>query len=115
MRHEAYPEPHHAPRCSLRPHPSLKIVPAGLYYTAKTTLRSGALLYFGEPISVPAVEPDERGEPPRERVRELSDRIAAASRSLTLNADRHEALAAVARAERSVSSGDEEGDGPTLE
>ena len=25
----------------------LKIVPAGLYYTAKTTFRSGALLYFG--------------------------------------------------------------------
>ena len=40
---------------SLRPHPSLSIVPAGLYYTAKTTFRSGALLYFGEPIEVEAV------------------------------------------------------------
>ncbi|PYS97291.1 MAG: hypothetical protein DMF65_11985 [Acidobacteria bacterium] len=84
-------------RASARNQLDLKIVPAGLYYTAKTTFRSGALLYFGEPIGVSAVEPDERGEPPRERVRELSDRIAAALRSLTLNADRHEALAMVAR------------------
>src|SRR5829696_6348286 len=30
----------------------LKIIPAGLYYTAKTTFRSSALLYFGEPIPV---------------------------------------------------------------
>src|SRR5207253_6590942 len=30
----------------------LQIVPAGLYYTAKTTFRSSALLYFGEPIRV---------------------------------------------------------------
>jgi 1-acyl-sn-glycerol-3-phosphate acyltransferase len=76
----------------------LKIVPAGLYYTAKTTFRSGALLYFGEPIPVePAgLEPD--GEPPREAVRALSDRVAEAMRSLTLNADRHEALAMVGRA-----------------
>ena len=93
---------------------SLTIVPAGLYYTAKTTFRSGALLYFGEPIPVAAVEPDERGEPPREAVRELSDRIAASLRSLTLNADRHEALAVVARAERIFSSEDEEEE-PSLE
>src|SRR5947209_11312615 len=46
----------------------LKIVPAGLYYTAKTTFRSGALLYFGEPIAVKAVAPGDDGEPPRESV-----------------------------------------------
>jgi len=94
----------------------LKIVPAGLYYTAKTTFRSGALLYFGEPIDVePAgLEPD--GEPPREAVRALSDRVAEALRSLTLNADRHEALAVVARAERIFSAADEdEDDGKSLE
>jgi 1-acyl-sn-glycerol-3-phosphate acyltransferase len=89
----------------------LKIIPAGLYYTAKTTFRSGALLYFGEPISVEPVPLGEDGEPPRERVRELSDRIAAALRSLTLNADRHEALAVVARAERVFSSGEDEDGG----
>ena len=94
----------------------LKIVPVGLYYTAKTTFRSGALLYFGEPIAVEPAPPGPDGEPPREAVRALSDRVAAAMRSLTLNADRHEALAVVARAERIFSSADEDGDGgPSLE
>jgi 1-acyl-sn-glycerol-3-phosphate acyltransferase len=94
----------------------LKIVPVGLYYTAKTTFRSGALLYFGEPIAVEPVEPGADGEPPREAVRQLSERIADAMRSLTLNADRHEALAMVARAERIFSSVDEEeAEAPSLE
>lgn len=106
------PSPHPS---SLTLPPSLKIVPAGIYYTAKTTFRSGALLYFGEPIPVEAVAHGENGEPPREAVRELSDRIAEALRSLTLNADRHEALAMVARAERIFSSEDEGGDEPSLE
>lgn len=86
----------------------LKIVPAGLYYTAKTTFRSGALLYFGEPIPVPPVALEADGDPPREAVRELSDRVAEALRALTLNADQHEALQMVARAERIFSSGEEE-------
>jgi hypothetical protein len=86
----------------------LKVVPAGLYYTAKTTFRSGALLYFGEPIAVEPVEPDPDGGPPREAVRALSERIAEGMRSLTLNADRHEALQMVARAERIFSSGEDE-------
>ncbi|MCA1620318.1 MAG: lysophospholipid acyltransferase family protein [Acidobacteria bacterium] len=85
----------------------LKIVPAGLYYTAKATFRSGALLYFGEPIHVEPVEPAPDGEPPREAVRALSARVAEAMRALTLNADRHEALQMVARAERIFSSADE--------
>src|SRR5256714_2239248 len=93
---------------------SLSIVPAGLYYTAKTTFRSGALLYFGEPIEVEPVGADESGEPPRGAVRELSDLIAAALRSLTLNADRHEELAIVARAERIFSSEDDDEE-PSLE
>ncbi|HEX6186038.1 MAG TPA: lysophospholipid acyltransferase family protein [Pyrinomonadaceae bacterium] len=94
----------------------LKVVPAGLYYTAKTTFRSGALLYFGEPIAVEPVEPDPDGEPPRDAVRALSERIAEGMRSLTLNADRHEALQMVARAERIFSSGDDEDEeGASLE
>ncbi|HEX8147137.1 MAG TPA: 1-acyl-sn-glycerol-3-phosphate acyltransferase [Pyrinomonadaceae bacterium] len=94
----------------------LKIVPAGLYYTAKATFRSGALLYFGEPIPVEPAAPDPDGEPPREAVRALSDRVAEGLRSLTLNADRHEALSMVARAERIFSAGDEEeGEGESLE
>jgi glycerol-3-phosphate O-acyltransferase / dihydroxyacetone phosphate acyltransferase len=86
----------------------LKVVPVGLYYTAKTTFRSGALLYFGEPLPVAPVALDEAGDPSRAAVRELSDRVAEALRALTLNADRHEALQMVARAERIFSSGDEE-------
>src|SRR5256884_8917449 len=41
----------------------IRIVPAGLYYRAKRTFRSAALLYFGEPF---AVEPGplEPGEEP---------------------------------------------------
>jgi glycerol-3-phosphate O-acyltransferase / dihydroxyacetone phosphate acyltransferase len=96
----------------------MKVVPAGLYYPAKTTFRSGALLYFGEPIGVAPVALDGRGEPPREAVRELSDRVAESLRALTLNADRHEALAVVARAERIFSSEDDEerdGEGWSLE
>jgi glycerol-3-phosphate O-acyltransferase / dihydroxyacetone phosphate acyltransferase len=89
--------------------PSVYVVPAGLYYTAKTSFRSGALLYFGDPLRVDAGDSDEHGEPHREHVRELSDRIAEALRSLTLNADRHEALAMVGRAERIFSSDDEAG------
>jgi glycerol-3-phosphate O-acyltransferase/dihydroxyacetone phosphate acyltransferase len=85
----------------------LKIVPAGLYYTAKTTFRSGALLYFGEPIPVEPAAPGPDGEPPREAVRSLSDRVAEGMRALTLNADRHEALAMVARAERIFSAADD--------
>ena len=93
----------------------LKIVPAGLYYTAKTTFRSGALLYFGEPIPVEPSPTGPDGEPPREAVRALSERVAEALRALTLNADRHEALQMVARAERIFSAADEEeGDDPSL-
>jgi glycerol-3-phosphate O-acyltransferase / dihydroxyacetone phosphate acyltransferase len=86
----------------------LKIIPAGLYYTAKATFRSGALLYFGEPIAVEPAPPDPDGEPPREAVRELSERVAEGLRALTLNADRHEALALVARAESIFSAADED-------
>jgi 1-acyl-sn-glycerol-3-phosphate acyltransferase len=94
----------------------LKIVPAGLYYTAKATFRSGALLYFGEPIHVEPVEPAPDGEPPRDAVRALSARVAEAMRALTLNADRHEALQMVARAERIFSAGDDDEDErPSLE
>ena len=63
--------------------------------------------HFGEPIKVPSVALDDSGEPPREAVRELSDRIARGLRDATLNADHHEALQTVARAERIFSSADD--------
>jgi 1-acyl-sn-glycerol-3-phosphate acyltransferase len=82
----------------------LKIVPAGLYYTAKTMFRSAALLYFGEPLAVAPVAPDADGEPPREAVRALSERIERALREVVLNAEHDEALATIARAERIFSA-----------
>ncbi len=83
---------------------SLQIVPAGLYYTCKTTFRSSALLYFGTPLTVEpvALEPD--GSPPRDAVRELSNRIEKALREVILDAHHEEALLTTARAERIFSS-----------
>lgn len=82
----------------------LKIVPAGLYYTSKTTFRSSALLHFGKPIDVIPVSLDANGEPPRPAVRELSDRIEKALREVMLDAQHEEALTTIARAERIFSS-----------
>jgi glycerol-3-phosphate O-acyltransferase / dihydroxyacetone phosphate acyltransferase len=85
----------------------LQIVPAGLYYTAKSSFRSSALLYFGEPVAVAPAALDANGEPPREAARELSDRLDAALREVTLNADHHQALSTVARAEEIFTAGGE--------
>jgi glycerol-3-phosphate O-acyltransferase/dihydroxyacetone phosphate acyltransferase len=78
----------------------LKIVPAGLYYTSKTTFRSAVLLHFGKPIEVSRTELEADGEPPRAAVRELSDRIESALREVMLDAEHEEALHTIARAER---------------
>jgi 1-acyl-sn-glycerol-3-phosphate acyltransferase len=83
---------------------SLKIQPAGLYYTSKTSFRSEALICFGEPVEVFPVETDATGEPPQEAVRELSARIEAALRDVTLNVADDEELETVARAEQLFSS-----------
>ena len=82
----------------------LRIVPAGLYYTAKTAFRSSALLHFGEPLKVEPAPLDETGEPPREAVQHLSARIAAALREVTLNAEHEQALDVIVRAERIFSA-----------
>ena len=91
----------------------LNIIPAGLYYTAKTAFRSAALLRFGEPLRVEHVAFDADGEPPAEAVRALSARIESALRNVTLNAEHQQALAISERAERIFSAaapGDEESD-----
>jgi len=82
----------------------LKIIPAGLYYTAKTAFRSAALLRFGEPIKVEHVALDGRGEPPAEAVRALSARIERALHDVTLNAEHEQALNIIKRAERIFSA-----------
>jgi len=85
----------------------VRIVPAGLYYTAKTTFRSAALLYFGEPLRVEPVALDEDKDPPREAVQALSKQIESALREVVLNAEHEESLATIARAERIFSSADD--------
>jgi glycerol-3-phosphate O-acyltransferase / dihydroxyacetone phosphate acyltransferase len=82
---------------------NLKIVPAGLYYTAKTSFRSDALLYFGKPIEV-TPQPLENGAPPRPAVKELSRQIEEALREVMLDAHHEEALHAISRAEEIFSS-----------
>ncbi len=65
----------------------LKIVPVGLFYTSKTTFRSEALLHFGEAFTVEPVVLDSDGQPPRDAARKLTERIEAALREVTLNAE----------------------------
>jgi 1-acyl-sn-glycerol-3-phosphate acyltransferase len=83
------------------------IVPTGIYYTAKTTFRSSALVAFGDPIVVlPAVIGSD-GEPPAERVDELTRTIDDGLSEVTLQADSHAALELIERGER-IFSGDHE-------
>jgi glycerol-3-phosphate O-acyltransferase / dihydroxyacetone phosphate acyltransferase len=63
------------------------IVPVGLFYTSKTTFRSEALLHFGEPFPVPAVELEPDGQPPRDAVKALTAKIEGSLREVTLNAE----------------------------
>jgi glycerol-3-phosphate O-acyltransferase / dihydroxyacetone phosphate acyltransferase len=92
----------------------LKIVPAGLYYTSKTSFRSDALLYFGNPIDVEPVPLEPDGTPPRDAVRKLSNRIEKALREVILDAKHEEELQTTARAERIFSSATNDGEEESL-
>lgn len=83
---------------------NLLVVPVGLYYTSKISFRSEALLSFGEPFAVPSVRLGADGDPPREAVRALSDRIEEALRGVTLNAATRDQLEVARRAEQLFSS-----------
>jgi 1-acyl-sn-glycerol-3-phosphate acyltransferase len=85
----------------------IRIVPAGLYYRAKQTFRSAALLYFGDPFSVTPVPLAAGVEPPAGPVRELTARIATALGDITPQAERTEVLALIERAHRIFSTADE--------
>lgn len=89
---------------------NLRIVPAGLYYTSKTSFRSDALLYFGTPIDVEPVKLEPDGTPPREAVRQLSSKIERALREVILDAQHEEELQTTARAERIFSSASDDSD-----
>src|SRR5215212_5338905 len=93
---------------------NLKIVPAGLYYTSKTSFRSDALLYFGNPIDVEPVTLDPDGTPPRHAVRRLSSQIEKALREVILDAKHEEELQTTARAERIFSSAANNGEPDSL-
>lgn len=80
--------------------PRVVIVPAGLFYTAKKRFRSAAAMYIGAPIDVAPVEVDDDGEPPRDAVDALTDRIESALAEVTVQADSRAALDLVERADR---------------
>jgi glycerol-3-phosphate O-acyltransferase/dihydroxyacetone phosphate acyltransferase len=92
----------------------LKIVPAGLYYTSKTSFRSDALLYFGNPIDVEPVQLEPDGTPPRDAVRRLSNKIEKALREVILDAKHEEELQTTTRAERIFSSASNNGEEESL-
>ena len=102
----------------------IAIVPVGLYYTAKQTFRSAAVMQFGEPIFVTPVilrREDGEGSPNaapshfeilrsaqddgRAEVEALTKQIDDALDAVTLQADSHEALELIARGERIFSAG----------
>ena len=85
----------------------MNIVPAGLFYTAKQTFRSSALMYFGSPIVVEPEPVDENGEPQPESVERLTKEIEAALQTVTLQADSHAALELIAHAERIFTAGED--------
>ena len=80
--------------------PTLSVVPAGIYYTAKQTFRSSALVVFGDPIAVHSTGPAmEMAEPPFELVEELTAKIDAGLDAVTLQADSQAALELIGQAE----------------
>ncbi|HEX4946982.1 MAG TPA: lysophospholipid acyltransferase family protein [Blastocatellia bacterium] len=83
----------------------LLIMPIGLYYSSRTPFRGEALLQCGVPLEITAPHSTTNGEPEREQVRELTERIAAALQSVTLNFTDVEEQSAIARAETIVASG----------
>jgi 1-acyl-sn-glycerol-3-phosphate acyltransferase len=85
----------------------LQIVPVGLYYRAKQTFRSVALLHFGEPFPVARIDLAPGAEPPAEPVRALTARLEGALRAVTLEAEGVNVHALVARAQQIFSAVDD--------
>lgn len=83
---------------------NLKIMAVGLYYKSKTAFRSEALIRYGESFEVESVELDENGEPPREAVLALTEKIENALREATLNFETETELDQILKAEALFSS-----------
>lgn len=88
----------------------VKIIPVGLYYTNKTTFRSEALLHFGEAFDIPETELENDGQPPRDNVKALTERIEAALKNVTLNAETESELHTARIAEEIFSSAQSDSD-----
>ena len=88
--------------------PDIFIVPAAIFYTAKDSFRSDALVYYGAAIKVAPVAVDAAGEPPRAAVDALTARTESELAALTLQADTREALDLIGRAQRIISLGRDE-------
>lgn len=108
---EATKSDHRPPRSRATDHYSsttdrldLKIMAVGLFYTSKTAFRSEVLIRYGEIFDVAPVKLDESGEPPKEAVDDLTDRIERALRRATLNLESQEELDTVLKAEALFSS-----------
>src|SRR5260221_13176382 len=71
---------------ALPPNLVLQIVPVGLYYRAKQTFRSVALLHFGTPLSVERIALAPGAEPPAEPVHPLTPRLEPPLRPVPLEA-----------------------------
>ena len=82
----------------------LKIMAVGLFYTSKTAFRSEVLIRYGEIFDVAPIELDANGEPPKEAVKNLTDKIEKALRRVTLNLESQEELDTVLKAEALFSS-----------
>ena len=82
----------------------LKIMAVGLYYTSKTSFRSEALIRYGEIFDVEQTALDENGEPPRDKVVELTKKIETALQNATLNLENTNELETVLKAEALFSS-----------
>lgn len=85
---------------------TLQIVPTGLYYRAKQTFRSAALLHFSTPFPVQRLALGLGVEPPAAPVRELTKRLEGALHAATLEAEEAEAHALIARAQYVFSAAD---------
>jgi hypothetical protein len=83
-------------------------VPVGLFYTRKQIFRSEALVLFGPPFEVRPLAGSPEGEPPGDRVDELTGEIEAALADVVVQADERAALELAARAERILSAGPRE-------
>jgi glycerol-3-phosphate O-acyltransferase/dihydroxyacetone phosphate acyltransferase len=81
---------------------TVAVVPAGLHYSRKERFRSSALIIFGSPVAALTTSGP---QPLMEEVAALTDSIDAALDGVTLQAESHDVLALIEKAERILSGG----------